>query len=74
MKQAVDEKHFPAGLQRSGHKFPESLKAVGRNVRQPEAEEDEVILPGRLPVEQIGLDAADVCRIDTLAVQPQCFR
>src|SRR5207248_7358413 len=50
----VDEEHPALGLQRAADELPERLEVPARHVRVPEAEEADVELARRLPLEDVG--------------------
>jgi hypothetical protein len=53
---AVDEQHAAAGLQAVRDERPEGFEPLERHVREPEAEEDDVVPAVRPPAEQVGPD------------------
>src|SRR5919109_2041235 len=52
----VDEEHAALRLQRATDELPERLEVPAPHVRVPEAEETDVELPRRLPLEDVGED------------------
>jgi hypothetical protein len=57
--QGVDEEDASAGPNRGSDELPESGEAPWWNVREPEAEEDDVVGDFGTPVEKVGPDVAD---------------
>ena len=65
----VGEEDAAARREAAGHQAPERDEGPGRNVGQPEAEEDEIVARGRPPAEEIGADVADARAAHPLPVQ-----
>lgn len=56
----IDEEHPSVGLQRVGDELPERLKALLGDVRESEAEEDDVVGALGTPTEDVGRDEVNV--------------
>ncbi len=57
--QGVHEEDAPAGLERGSDEVPEGGEPFGRNVREPESEEDRIVLLVWAPVEEVCPEVAD---------------
>jgi len=55
----VGEEHPAPWFQAVSHQRPERCEALGRDVREPEAEEDHLVAAVRGPGEEVGLHEAD---------------
>jgi hypothetical protein len=64
----VDDVGVAAGLERFSHHRPERVEAGQRNVREPEAHENQIVTIARFPVEKVGENVRDVVAIDACAI------
>jgi thiol-disulfide isomerase/thioredoxin len=70
----VGEEHTSSGRQAVAHQRPKRGEALERDMRQPEAEEHDVVAPVRAPREQVGEHEAHALISDSLAGESQHLR